>query len=75
MIALNTALEGTQRAESSFDAAARRISLTSDPQPADSASLSDNAVALLQSKNDVDTSLKVAHTADDMTKTALKMLA
>lgn len=77
MTALNSALDGMQNAETSFDTAARRISLapTPDPAPQDSASLSDNAVALVQSKNDFAANVKVAHTTDQMTKATLDMLA
>jgi hypothetical protein len=75
MIALNTALDGMQQAETSFDSAARRISQQPDLKPADTTSLSDNAVALLQSKDSFAANAKVAHVSDDMTKTTLNMLA
>jgi len=74
MIALDTALQGMQNAETSFDTAARRISQEPAPQPQDSTSLSDNAVALLQSKNGFQADTKVAHVADEMTKATLNML-
>ena len=75
MIALDTALQGMQNAESSFDSAARRISQEPTPPPQDTASLSDNAVALMQSKNGFEASTKVAHVADQMTKATLSLLA
>jgi hypothetical protein len=75
MIALDTALQGVQNAETSFDSAARRISQEPAPQPQDTASLSDNAVALVQSKNGFEANTKVAHVADEMTKATLNMLA
>ena len=75
MIALDTALQGMQNAESSFDSAARRISQEPAPQPQDTASLSDNAVALMQSRNSFEANTKVAHVADQMTKATLNLLA
>jgi hypothetical protein len=75
MIALNTALQGMQQAESSFDAAARRIAGPSATPPGDTASLSENAVALLQSKSDFQANVKTAHVADEMTRATLNMLA
>jgi len=75
MIALDTALQGMQNAESSFDSAARRISQQPAPQPEDTTSLSDNAVALAQSRNGFAADTKVAHVADQMTKATLNMLA
>jgi hypothetical protein len=75
MIALDTALQGVQNAETSFDSAARRISQEPAPQPQDTASLSDNAVALVQSKNGFEANTKVARVADEMTKATLSMLA
>ena len=75
MIVLDTALQGMQDAETSFDSAARRISQEPPPLPQDTTSLSDNAVALLQSRNGFEANTKVAHVADRMTKTTLDMLA
>ncbi len=64
-----------QNAETSFDSAARRISQEPAPPPQDTTSLSDNAVALMQSKNGFEANTKVAHVADQMTKATLNMLA
>jgi len=64
-----------QNAETSFDSAARRLSQQPAPQPQDTTSLSDSAVALVQSKNDFAANTKVAHVADQMTRTTLNMLA
>jgi hypothetical protein len=75
MIALNAALQGMQNAETSFDSAARRISQEPVPQPQDTTSLSDNAVALMQSKNGFEANTKTAHVADQMTKATLSLLA
>ena len=68
MIALNTALDGMQRAETSFNRAAARIA-----QPIDN--LSSEVVDLMQSKNDFEANLKVAGVADEMTKSTLDLLA
>ena len=75
MIALNTALQGMQHAETNFNAAAERIAQTSTAPSDDSASLSQSSVTLLQSKNDFAANVKAAHVADDMTKTTLDLLA
>jgi hypothetical protein len=75
MIALDTALQGMQNAETSFDSAARRISQEPAPQTQDAASLSDSAVALMQSKNGFEANTKVAHIADELTKATLNTLA
>ena len=75
MIALDTALQGMQRAETSFKAAAGHIAQASAAPPEDSASLSQSSVALLQSKNDFGANVKAAQTADDIAKTTLDMLA
>ena len=76
MNAISTALTGLQNAESRFDgAAARIVRQGTGQQSQDSASLSDNAVALLQSKNDYEANLKTAHTVDEMTKATLDLLA
>jgi Flp pilus assembly protein TadD len=64
-----------QNAETSFDSAARRISQAPAPQPQDTASLSDNAVALAQSGNGFEANAKLAHAADQLTRTTLNMLA
>jgi len=64
-----------QNAETSFDSAARRISQQPAPQPEDNTSLSDSAVALVQSKNGFEANTKVAHVADQMTKTTINLLA
>ena len=68
MIALNTALDGMQRAETGFNRAAARIA-----QPIDN--LSSEVVDLMQSKNDFEANLKVAGVADEMTKSTLDLLA
>lgn len=75
MIALTTALQGMQHAETSFNAAAERIAQTSAAPSEDSASLSQSSVALLQSKNDFGANAQAAHVAGAMTKTALDLLA
>ena len=64
-----------QNAETSFDAAARRISQAPAPQPQDTTNLSDSAVALAQSKNGFEANAKLAHAADQMTRTTLNLLA
>ena len=66
------ALQGLEQAQSQFDAAARRIAA----QPADDAvSLSEEAVALMSSKNQFTANINVMKVADRIKKTTLSLLA
>ena len=74
---LGIAAQGLHQADGQFDQAAQRVTqATLDTQPGpDSVSLSDAAVGLLTAKNQFETQVAVAHTADDMQKATLSLLA
>jgi hypothetical protein len=66
------ALQGLERAQGQVDSAARRIAA----QPADDAvGLSEEAVALMSSKNQFTANVKVMKIADRIQKTTLSLLA
>ena len=74
------AVQGLQQAQGQFDRAAQGIAqsgLHTGPSqaPADSVSLSDEAVSLMTAKNQYESDLNVAHVADDMQKATLNLLA
>jgi len=76
---LGIAQQGLNQAQGQFDKTAQRIAqvgLNAGPAkaPTDSVSLSDEAVSLLSAKNQFETDLGLAHTADEMTKATLKLL-
>ena len=77
MIGLSAPLEGLSRAQASFDSAAAKIaqpiSLDS-PNPQDQVSLSDQMVALMQSRNDYEANLKSLQTSNQMQKTLLDLI-
>ena len=68
MITLNTALDGMQSAETSFNRAASRILQPSDNLPND-------VVDLTQSKTDFEANRNVDTVSDDLTKSTLDLLA
>jgi hypothetical protein len=75
---LGIAQQGLDQAQGQFDQTARQIAQTSlnmGPPPADSVSLSDEAVSLISTKNDYETNLSVAHVADEMQQSTLNLLA
>jgi flagellar basal body rod protein FlgG len=75
---LSIAQEGMQRADEALNQAAGSIASNGLPQtqlPADSLSLSDQMVSLMQAKNDFQANLKVAHTADETWKKTLDLFA
>lgn len=77
MVGLSAPLEGLSRAQASFDSAAakiaRPVSLDS-PNPQDQVSLSDQMVALMQSRNDYEANLKSLQTSYQMQKTLLDLI-
>jgi flagellar basal body rod protein FlgG len=77
VIGLSAPLEGLSRAQASFDSAAAKIaqpiSLDS-PNPQDQVSLSDQMVALMQSRNDYEANLKSLQTSNQMQKTLLDLI-
>ena len=70
MIAMNTALEGIQRAETGFNRAAEKIA-----SPTPSESMPTDVVNLLQSRTDFEANLRVAEVSDQMAKATLDLLA
>ncbi|HUA59154.1 MAG TPA: hypothetical protein VML19_10395 [Verrucomicrobiae bacterium] len=70
MISLNTALDGMQQAETSFNRAANKIAT---PSPNDS--LPTDVVDLNQAKSDFEANVKTAEVYDDMVKETLNLLA
>jgi hypothetical protein len=77
---LGIAQQGLQQAEVQFDRTGQRIAQTSlntvPPQPpADSVSLSDNAVSLLSATNQYEAVVGVARTASEMQQDTLSLLA
>jgi len=70
MIAMNTALEGIQRAETGFNRAAANIAT-----PTPSESMPSDVVDLLQSRNDFEANLRVIEVSDQMTQSTLSLLA
>ena len=77
MVGLSGPLEGLSRAQTSFDSAAAKIaqpvSLDS-PNPQDQVSLSDQMVALMQSRNDYEANLKSLQTSNQMQRTLLDLI-
>ncbi len=71
MNAISSAVAGIDAAQQTLDGAAARIAQWGVAQPADSVSLSGDAVALMQARNDTAANLKVIQMADAMTKTLL----
>jgi flagellar basal body rod protein FlgC len=74
---LGIAQQGLSQSQGQFSQAAQRIAnLGADaPAPSDTVSLSDNMVSLMTSKNQVEADLGVAHTAQEMQKKTLDLLA
>jgi hypothetical protein len=72
MIALNTALQGIQSAETGFTSAAARIA-TAPANPQEN--LPTDIVDLMSSRNDFQANLKVVKVTDDMAKATLDLLA
>lgn len=75
MVGLSAPLEGLSRAQTSFDSAAAKIAVSLDsPNPQDQVSLSDQMVALMQSRNDYEANLKSLQTGNQMQKTLLDLI-
>jgi flagellar hook protein FlgE len=68
------ALGGLRNAQSTFEKAAERIAGAAT-QPSDSVDLSTEMVAMLAARNQFQTNARVIHTADDMQKMLLDILA
>jgi flagellar basal body rod protein FlgF len=77
---LGIAQQGLQQAQGHFNQSAQRIaqiglSPGQSQTPADSVNLSDAAVSLMSSKDQYESELGVFHTADQMQKAAINLLA
>ena len=77
---LAIAQQGLQQAQSQVDKAAQGIAQTSmntatDQTSADTVSLSDQMVSLMTARSQFEADLGLAHTADEMQKQTLKVLA
>ena len=76
---LPIAQRGLHRAQGELEKSAQNIAGAGLPQaqppPEDSLNLSDQMVSLLQARNDVDASLKVAHVGDELSRKTLNLLA
>jgi hypothetical protein len=71
MIDFSVPLSGMTRAETSVNQIAARVAQPAD----DTVSLSADMVALMQSQNDFAANVKLAQTEDQMTRSALSLLA
>jgi flagellar basal body rod protein FlgG len=74
MSVLGVALGGMQNAQGRFEKAAERIAGAST-QPTDSVDLSTDMVAMLVARDQYQTNARLVHTADDMQKKLLNVLA
>ena len=75
MLALQAALAGLQNAELKLDKSAQRlIEATSPDAPADSVSLSDEVVAMIEARNSASAAVSVFHTSQEMDKRILDVL-
>ncbi len=79
MVNFSVPLAGMQAAESQFDQAVQRLaslpSRSVEGAGVDQVDLSTEMVALLESRNQFETSVKTTHVADDMLKSTLDLLA
>jgi len=70
MVGFDSALQGLDRSQSSFDQAAAKIAreplATEQQNPQDAASLADDMVALMVARNNYETNLKTIQTGDEM---------
>ena len=74
-VASATAVSGLQQAQTRLETTARRIASPASPgNPVDAVSLSDEAVSLIQSRNDFAANLNVLKTADQMQQDLLQSL-
>jgi flagellar hook protein FlgE len=74
MNVLGAALGGMKDAQSKFEKTAERIAAASTP-PTDSVDLSTDMVAMLVARDQYQTNARLVHTADDMQKKLLNILA
>lgn len=77
MVGLSAPLEGLSRAQASYDTAAAKIAqpVSPDaPNQQDQVSLSDQMIALMQSRNAYEANLKTVQTGYQMQKTLLDLM-
>ena len=76
---LSIAQQGLSRAQGELEKAAQSIVGAGLPQaqppPEDSLNLSDRMISLMQARNDVEASLKLAHVGDELSRKTLSLLA
>jgi hypothetical protein len=73
-IGMISSLQGIQNAETQFNQAAQNIAQNPLTPPGDQVSLSDQAVALLQSKNSFEANTAALKVSDQMTQTLLNVI-
>jgi hypothetical protein len=69
------ALSGLSNAQAAFQSAAARVADPAKSGAEDAVSLSTNAVALIQSKNQFASDIAVAKVADQLTKATIDLVA
>jgi hypothetical protein len=74
MSAIYSALAGISDATQRLNAAASRIAQWPVAQAPDAVKLSDEAVALLEAKNETAANVKTAHVAEDMMRATLNLV-
>ena len=74
MSAIYSALAGISDATERLNTAASRIAQWPVAQPPDAVNLSDEAVALIEAKNENAANVKTAHVAEDMMRAALDLI-
>ncbi len=74
MSAIYSALAGMNDATERLNAATAKIAQGPVAQPPDAVNLSDQAVALIQAKNENAANVKTAHVAEDMMQATLDLI-
>jgi hypothetical protein len=76
---LSIAQQGLSRAQGELEKSAQSIAGAAlpkaQPPPEDSLNLSDQMISLMQARNDVEASLKLAHVGDELSRNTLDLLA
>ena len=76
---LSIAQQGLSRAQGELEKSAQSIAFAAltqaQPPPEDSLNLSDRMISLMQARNDVEASLKLAHVGDELSRKTLSLLA
>ena len=72
---LGISLQGMNQAQGQLEKTAARVAQAPAPQAGDSVDLSDQMVSLLTARNDFQANAATEHTANEMTKATLDLLA